>query len=355
MPSKLSEFLMSYGGQLPDIVKKNRQIASDAETEKLRRAILEGQLSDADIERQIKRQQLQAGEIGLSEKQAEIERNKQARQKISEAFTGFGKQKELAGQATDIAEMEKNAGLKPLAEETAFQPKTMRQSAIDVGLPVFGDNEAVKQFETNYITTPEKREYELAGREANIQQKQAEMESREKMFGEKSDLQQKLLDEKLRSSERQRELDRIAAEERARIAAETKGSTMKPEEKEQMANDVIDKINIIEKHPGFKGAIGMKGPMQGFGILKEPIAGTDEAGFVAEYDALKSMLTLGNIGKLKGVLSDSDMKILRQAATSLSPSMPEKDFKRELSRIKSAMSRIGQTTDSTKKDPLGIR
>lgn len=213
------------------------------------------------------------------------------------------------------------------------------------------------------VTDTSKREQLAAQKEAELGLKESAIESREKMAGERNALQQSLLDEKLKAGAAQAELNRLAAEERARIAAEAKGSNMKPEEKTQHALDVIDKINIVENHPGFKGSVGMKGAMQGFGLMKQPIAGTNEAGFNAEYNALRSLLTLDNIGKLKGILSDTDMKILSQAASSLDLNMPEKDFKRELERVKTVMSRISQVktnndaTNSTgnKKDPLGIR
>lgn len=45
------------------------------------------------------------------------------------------------------------------------------------------------------------------------------------------------------------------------------------------------------------------------------------------------MFTLDNIGLLKGVLSDSDMKILQQAATSLDPAMRDETFAAELDNV----------------------
>ena len=208
-------------------------------------------------------------------------------------------------------------------------------------------NKGVKSTLEN-VNTATQRDILSAQKEAELAQKQDVLESKEKMAGEKNALQQSLLDEKLKAGASQAELNRLAAEERARIAAEAKGNNLKPEEKTQHAYDVTDKIDVIEKHPGFKGSVGMKGAMQGFGLMKQPVAGTDEAGFIAEYNALHSLLTLDNIGKLKGTLSDTDMKILKQAATSLDLNMPEKDFKRELARVKDVMTRVTQKDQQEK-------
>ena len=48
------------------------------------------------------------------------------------------------------------------------------------------------------------------------------------------------------------------------------------------------------------------------------------------------------MGKMKGVLSDSDMKILRQASTTLDPSMSEGEARAELDRLVQVMGRLIQ-------------
>jgi hypothetical protein len=121
----------------------------------------------------------------------------------------------------------------------------------------------------------------------------------------------------------------------ARIRAQQNKST--PEEAVSKAEEVLGTIDLLKQHPGRKGAVGFKGTAQGFGVLPKPIPGTNESGFVALYDALKSQLTLDNMGKMKGVLSDSDMKVLSAAASSLTLDMPQKDFDREVERVRAKM------------------
>jgi uncharacterized protein (TIGR02594 family) len=55
--------------------------------------------------------------------------------------------------------------------------------------------------------------------------------------------------------------------------------------------------------------------------------------FEEKYNHLKSLLTLDNIGLLKGTLSDRDMQILESAGTALSLRMSEEGFKEELQKI----------------------
>ncbi|RPJ55914.1 MAG: hypothetical protein EHM12_11135 [Dehalococcoidia bacterium] len=106
-----------------------------------------------------------------------------------------------------------------------------------------------------------------------------------------------------------------------------------PDVKELKLREIIDKVDIIRSHPGFTGAVGLKSAGSGFGLIKNPIAGTPEADFVAQFDGLKNLLTLDNLGLMKGVLSNTDIEILKSAATTLSTSNSEQGFSKELDRI----------------------
>jgi hypothetical protein len=53
------------------------------------------------------------------------------------------------------------------------------------------------------------------------------------------------------------------------------------------------------------------------------------ADFERSYEKLRGLLTLDNIGVLKGVLSDADMKIIKEASTRLNLNMSESGFKNE--------------------------
>jgi len=66
------------------------------------------------------------------------------------------------------------------------------------------------------------------------------------------------------------------------------------------------------------------------------LPGTEKANFIAKLDTLKALLTLENMGIMKGVLSDGDMKVITNASTSLKRNMTEGEFKKELGRIKNS-------------------
>ncbi len=109
----------------------------------------------------------------------------------------------------------------------------------------------------------------------------------------------------------------------------------------------LDKVALLENHKALKTSVGVKGLTGGL-LGGWVIPGTKSADFNAQLDALKSMLTIENLGIMKGVLSDADIKILREAATSINKNMSEKDFKDELARIKTILN------SKTGNDPLGL-
>lgn len=107
----------------------------------------------------------------------------------------------------------------------------------------------------------------------------------------------------------------------------------------ELAQGAYDAITNLETHPGFKGAIGAKSGSSLFGLKGKPISGTQAAGFLKQLDTLKANIKLVNIKYLKGTgaLSDAEGKTLEDAGTSLDPSLPEADFKRELARVKAVL------------------
>jgi hypothetical protein len=78
-----------------------------------------------------------------------------------------------------------------------------------------------------------------------------------------------------------------------------------------------------------------KGLNRAFGVMDSwfPTIDQDTAEAEELTKSLQSLLTLDNVGLMKGVLSDSDMKILRAASTTLNPRMGETAAAAELDRI----------------------
>jgi hypothetical protein len=116
------------------------------------------------------------------------------------------------------------------------------------------------------------------------------------------------------------------------------------------ATNALEKVALLENHPALKTSVGVKGVTGGL-LGGWVMPGTKAADFNAQLDSLKSMLTIENLGIMKGVLSDADIKILREAATSINKNMSEADFNAELARIKTILNSKASKSDN---DPLGL-
>ena len=71
------------------------------------------------------------------------------------------------------------------------------------------------------------------------------------------------------------------------------------------------------------------------GTVSTRIPGTKAYNFSASVTSLKSLLTLDNLGIMKGALSDNDIKILSSAATALDLGMSKEAFIAEIDKISS--------------------
>lgn len=99
------------------------------------------------------------------------------------------------------------------------------------------------------------------------------------------------------------------------------------------AKEVQRLATALRQHKGLNGAFGSWG-------ARMPTVSQNTADAETLLNSLASMLTMENMGKMKGVLSDSDMKVLRQASTTLNPSMSESAARAELERIATVMSNL---------------
>ncbi len=116
----------------------------------------------------------------------------------------------------------------------------------------------------------------------------------------------------------------------------------------EQVNRQLDLLDEIESSPDLASVTGFSSLYSGL------IPGTSSYDLKAKIDSLKSNLTLGNMGVMKGVLSDSDMKVISQASSALKVGMSEEGFKNELSKIRNqfnqALQRAMGTGTETKTD-----
>ena len=110
----------------------------------------------------------------------------------------------------------------------------------------------------------------------------------------------------------------------------------------QTATKALGILGTLEQSGSLGAAVG---PISS----KIPTVRGGTADFEANFNALKSLLTLENMGVMKGVLSDSDMKVITQAATPLSLGMSEFGFKNELQNVRTILeTRLSQVQQGQK-------
>lgn len=99
-----------------------------------------------------------------------------------------------------------------------------------------------------------------------------------------------------------------------------------------LANEALTALTDLEGHPGLTSAVGFK-------ILPWAVPGTDRAGFDAQLQRVKSLLTLPNLQYLKGLgaMSDREFTTIQSAVAALDTKMNETEFKTELERIKTSL------------------
>jgi hypothetical protein len=122
------------------------------------------------------------------------------------------------------------------------------------------------------------------------------------------------------------------------MALNENGGQINPIAKQNMEN-ALDVIGTLESHKGLGDAVGIKGPSSLFGILKAPISGTAAAGFLAQLERLKGLLSLDSLKQLRGLgaMSDREFATIQSSVAALNPSMKESEFRSELNRIKKAL------------------
>jgi vacuolar-type H+-ATPase subunit E/Vma4 len=129
--------------------------------------------------------------------------------------------------------------------------------------------------------------------------------------------------------------DRVIAEaerdERTRKETEFEQEQQAITNQEQMIIDEAKTAYMIAKElrdnkSGLQGAVG---PISS----RLPSIREDTVEFNSKLDYLQSLLTLGNLGRMTGVLSESDLALLSKAASGLDTGVGERAFTQQLNTI----------------------
>jgi hypothetical protein len=119
-------------------------------------------------------------------------------------------------------------------------------------------------------------------------------------------------------------------------------------EAEDTAREVTRLASSLRNSKGFSGVFGKYSA-----ATPNLLSSQDTVDARTTLNSLKGLLTLENMGKMKGVLSDSDMRILQQASTTLAAEMSEEAAAQELDRLVAVMGRVSRgapTVDATPTD-----
>lgn len=117
------------------------------------------------------------------------------------------------------------------------------------------------------------------------------------------------------------------------FATSPKDGTQDPQARMTKAQEVLSVARSLLNDPKLNSAVGPISSML-------PTVRGETADFEANVNRLKSLLTLENLGLLKGAMSDKDLELLQSAASSLSTKMSEQGFRNELNSIINKMSGI---------------
>lgn len=140
----------------------------------------------------------------------------------------------------------------------------------------------------------------------------------------------------------QAEADRKAADAERERAAKYEGALDQFEQGMGLLDRMArtDENGELVLHPGFAGAVGAKGPTSLFGLLNEPIGGTEAADFTALVNQLSGRQFLEAFASLRGggQISNVEGQKAEQAIMNLARSQTEPQFLENLSILRDVMS-----------------
>ena len=127
------------------------------------------------------------------------------------------------------------------------------------------------------------------------------------------------------------EANKTKAKEEAEIAGKDIGTIRANQGKaEANADYLITKVDQLLTHPGFEVSVGSQlGPSMGFGLFKEPVRGTDAAGWFARFKEVQGQSFLQAIENLRGMgaLSNLEGETATKAIQRMNISQSEDEFK----------------------------
>lgn len=125
----------------------------------------------------------------------------------------------------------------------------------------------------------------------------------------------------------------------------TNGNGPNPQKAAETRSKILEAAKGLKADPGLGNLVGNRvlNPDYNLGISSEPRAGTSAANAQAKFNTLKSLLTLENLGLLKGAMSDKDLAFIQSAGSSLDTKMDDPVFVAELDKIIQKFENVSDT------------
>ena len=110
-------------------------------------------------------------------------------------------------------------------------------------------------------------------------------------------------------------------------------ATNLPKEKTRSFNDVLSRINNLKWPDGKFSSARWFSWAVWFWLWETLLPWTRSTDFASDFEGLKSLLTLDNLDKMSGVLTDKDIEILKNAALSITLSNSEAQFVKRMEEV----------------------
>ncbi len=115
----------------------------------------------------------------------------------------------------------------------------------------------------------------------------------------------------------------------------TVSNSINPDRAREMLQKLQAAATSLRDSPGRASLSGARigNPDYALGVSQEPLSGSPAATAKAYFDSVKGLLTAENLDLMKGVLSDTDIKVISSIGTSLNTSMDDPTFAAEVDKI----------------------
>lgn len=157
-----------------------------------------------------------------------------------------------------------------------------------------------------------------------IRQKDTEQELK------RLELEQKKIDNQLKRETddlKRQELEQRLSDSKEKSTQAQQAKEMEKEQSVSSTRATLQSVDALLNHPGLDAAVGASSVLP-------TIPGGEAADFETLLESFVGSLTMENMGQMKGVLSDSDIKMIKAASSGLDIKMSEKAFMRRLQDIK---------------------